>query len=52
MPAKPKRKKPLNLLIKLEPESAGKLIQIAAAESRSSSAQAKVILENHLAEKP
>jgi len=52
MPAKPKRKKPLNLLIKLGPESAEKLASIAATETRSCSSQAKVILETALAEKP
>ena len=52
MPAKPKRKKPLNLLVKLAPDPADKLREIAASENRSASAQAKTILETALAEKP
>jgi len=45
MPAKPKRKKPLNLLIKLDPQFAVGLIETATSEGRSASQQAKKDLE-------
>jgi len=50
MPAKIKRKKPLNLLMKIDAEPATKLIEIASAEGRSASAQAKIILVTALNE--
>jgi len=44
MPAKIKRTKPLNLLMKIDAEPATKLIEMASAQGRSASSQAKIIL--------
>lgn len=51
MPAKTKQKI-MHLLIKLAPEPAKRLRQLAAEKNRSASAQAKTIIETSLSHLP